>query len=327
MSPSDNFLPTDKDNVFTSFKFTTVDQMMYVERLRLKYEKEWGNGFKITFQGSREVDKPCGKLFYQPLHGTESPTQETDNDVKQLTNGNFYIGFQYQPGATYINTKQRRLTLNLDAPIFTVSHTCAPSNFLGNDYLSNYTEVGVYKRFWCGSWGKIDNYLKGGAQWNKVPFPLLSMPEVNLSYIMEDHTFNLVNNMEFLNDRFVSLMTSWDMNGKILNRIPLIKRLKWREYIGCNVLWGTLTKKNNPAYRDFGDNSLFYFPGHFDGTGRFTYSSYMMDKNKPYVEVIVGIHNIFKLLHVEYVRRLTYTSDKYIKVHKWGIRFMARVTF
>ena len=32
-------------------------------------------------------------------------------------------------------------------------------------------------------------------------------------------------------------MCSWDMNGKIINRILLILQLKWREYIGANVLW------------------------------------------------------------------------------------------
>ena len=52
------------------------------------------------------------------------------------------------------------------------------------------------------------------------------MPAANLSYIVEDETFNLINNMEFLNDRYASLDASWDLNGKIFNRIPLLKKLK-----------------------------------------------------------------------------------------------------
>lgn len=40
------------------------------------------------------------------------------------------------------------------------------------------------------------------------------MPAANLSYIVEDNTFSLIDNMEFLNDRYVSAMVSWDMNGK-----------------------------------------------------------------------------------------------------------------
>ena len=50
-----------------------------------------------------------------------------------------------------------------------------------------------------------------------------------------------------------------------------------------------------------------------------------MDYKKPYVEVIAGIHNIFKLCHIEYVRRLTYTDTP--GVDKWGIRGMFRITF
>ena len=59
-----------------------------------------------------------------------------------------------------------------------------------------------------------------------MPFPLLIMPAANLSYIIQDETFNLVNNMEFLNDRYASLHVSWDLNGKLLNRVRLVKRLK-----------------------------------------------------------------------------------------------------
>ena len=86
---------------------------------------------------------------------------------------------------------------------------------------------------------KVENALlslKGGIQWNKVPFPLLIMPAANLSYIIQDGTFNLINNMEFLNDRYASLDVSWNMQGKLFNRIPLIKKLKWREFIGVKCL-------------------------------------------------------------------------------------------
>ena len=67
------------------------------------------------------------------------------------------------------------------------------------------------------------------------------------------------------------------------------------------------------------------FPGHYDAAGNFHTSSYVMDKKKPYVEVSVGIHNIFKLLHVEYVRRLNYNDLP--TANKWGIRFMIRTVF
>ena len=301
MAPSDKYMPTDKDNVFTAFKWTTVDKMMFYNRQKLafEYEQEWG--LKTLAYIKREVNEAAGNIEFgrQKLNTTELSLQ-----------------LQLAPGRTYINTKQRRLPINLDAPVFGLGHTLGIKGFLGGDYRYNLTEASIYKRFWVGSWGKIDTYLKAGAQWNKVPFPLLIMPAANLSYIVEDGTFNLINNMEFLNDRYASLDVSWDLNGKILNRIPLLQKLKWREYIGVKCLWGDLTDKNNPMLpENVGDPELWQFPQ----------GSYVMDPKRPYVELIAGVHNIFKLLHVEYVRRLNY---KYLPTaHKDGIRFMVRMTF
>lgn len=323
MSPSDKFMPTDKDNVFTSFKWDKVDHMMYYENYRLFYDREWNNGLRFTTFFRRSKNTPTASLFYQPLNGTNVPDASGQN-ITNFVTSEFNVGVRYQPGATWINTKQRRIAANNDAPIFALNHTVGIKNLFGGQYNYNYTEAEIYKRFWVGSWGKIDNDIRAGVQWNKVPFPLLIMPAANLSYIMEDNTFNLINNMEFLNDRFVSYMLSWDINGKILNRIPLIKKLKWREYIGCNVLWGMLSDKNNP-YCNPNDKNLFYFPGRFNSDGSYTAISHVMDKKVPYVEAIVGIHNIFKLLHIEYVRRLTYIDRP--GTSKWGIRFMFRATF
>lgn len=323
MSPSDKFMPTDKDNVFTSFKWDKVDHMMYYENYRLFYDREWNNGLRFTTFFRRSKNTPTASLFYQPLNGTNVPDASGQN-ITNFVTSEFNVGVRYQPGATWINTKQRRIAANNDAPIFALNHTVGIKNLFGGQYNYNYTEAEIYKRFWVGSWGKIDNDIRAGVQWNKVPFPLLIMPAANLSYIMEDNTFNLINNMEFLNDRFVSYMVSWDINGKILNRIPLIKKLKWREYIGCNVLWGMLSDKNNPYYNP-NDKNLFYFPGRFNSDGSYTAISHVMDKKVPYVEAIVGIHNIFKLLHIEYVRRLTYIDRP--GTSKWGIRFMFRATF
>ena len=325
MSPSDRFVPTDKDNVFISFKWTTVDHMQYYQRYHLTYDKEWENGLRINMQMKHEVNEPTGALFYQSLDGKGGPSTDPSLYKKDITTAEVGFGVKYQPGATWINTKQRRLSTNLDSPIYSLQHTVGIKGVLGGEYNYNLTEATVYKRFWLRSWGKMDFFIKGGVQWNKVPFPLLITPPANLSYIMEDNTFNLIDNMEFMNDRYGLMIFSWDLNGKILNRIPLIKRLKWREYIGCNVLWGTLTDKNNPFLAEnANDKELFYFPGNFRNDGSFYYNSRVMDPKVPYVELVAGIHNIFKLLHVEYVHRMNYIRPD---TQKWGIRFMLRVTF
>lgn len=312
MSPTDKFLKTDKDNVFVSFKTSTVDQMSYVRNISLKYENETQFGLKTTVELKNSKDEPTGGLSY--ILNDDKRTFIPDIQTMEAS-----LAFRYAPGETFVNTKQRRIPVSFDAPVFTLSHTTGFKGVLGGEYNYNLTEVGLYKRFWFSSWGKIDMFVKGGAQWNKVPFPLLIMPAANLSYILQRETFNLINNMEFLNDRYASLDVTWDMNGKVFNRIPLLKKLKWREAIGFKMLYGHLTDKNNPLKRP-GDHELFLFPTR---DGRPT--SFVMDPKTPYMEFSVGIHNIFKILHIDYVRRLNYLHHP--DANKWGVRFMVMMTF
>ena len=312
MSPTDKFLKTDKDNVFVSFKTSTVDQMSYVRNIALKYENETQFGLKTTVEVKHSTDEPTGGLAY--ITNDDQKTLVPEIQTMEAS-----LAFRYAPGETFVNTKQRRIPVSIDAPVFTLSHTTGFKGVLGGEYNFNLTEVGLYKRFWFSSWGKIDMFVKGGAQWNKVPFPLLIMPAANLSYILQRETFNLINNMEFLNDRYASLDVSWDLNGKIFNRIPLLKKLKWREAIGFKMLYGHLTDKNNPMKHP-GDSELFLFPTR---DGRPT--SFVMDPKTPYMECSVGIHNIFKILHIDYVRRLNYLDHP--DANKWGVRFMVMMTF
>ncbi|KXB51739.1 hypothetical protein HMPREF1870_00027 [Bacteroidales bacterium KA00344] len=321
-SPSDKFVHTDKDNVFTAFKWATVDKMMFYNRQQLLFEYEYEWGFKTMLGLKTEENEAAGRLFFNNLSSGVDfvfPDNVAAGDL--LHNGKMRttelrLELTLAPGRTYINTKQRRTPINLDAPVFKVGHTIGLNKFLGGDYKYNYTEASIYKRFWMKSWGKIDTHVKAGAQWNRVPYPLLIMPAANLSYIVEDETFNLINNMEFLNDRFASLDVSWDMNGKLFNRIPLLKKLKWREYFGVKCLWGKLTDKNNPTLpQNAGNATLMQFPE----------GCYVMDPKRPYVELIAGIHNIFRILHVEYVHRCNYNDLP--TSNRNGVRFMMRMTF
>lgn len=330
-SPSDKFMHTDKDNVFTSFKWAEVNEMMFYNRQEITFEREEDWGFKTTVAMKTEENEACGTLFFTPMADWTRWNGETATagiadmpgtvgtalpPSRRFRTTELRAELRFAPGETYINTKQRRLKINLDAPVFTLSHTLGLKDVLGGDYSYNYTELSLYKRFWMNSWGKIDCYVRGGVQWNKVPFPLLCMPATNLSYIIQDYTFQLINNMEFLNDRFVSADVSWDFNGKLFNRVPLLKKLKWREYVAVKCLWGDLSDKNNPYLaQNANDATLMMFP-----TG-----SSLMNPKEPYVELSLGIHNIFKIVHVEYVRRLNYLDLP--TAHKHGVRFMIRMTF
>ena len=305
-SPSDENLLHNKDNFFMTFRAATQDEMFLYHRQKLAftYETDWGFRFNtsLRFQSNRTV----GNLHYYHLDGTE---------VKKIRMTDLNVGINYNPGVTYVNTKQQRLPINLDSPEIGLSHTMGFRGFMGGQYHSNITKLSIYKRQWLGSWGYLDFHAIGQAQWNKVPFPMLILPPINLSYFEQETTISLMNDWEFLNDRQVFWALSWDMNGKLLNRIPLIKKLKWREWFAIKGVWGHLTDKNNPYLeKNQGDERLFKFPK----------NSHVMN-DTPYWECVAGVHNIFKFFSVEYVRRLTYLNNN--NIDKWGIRFGFMMSF
>lgn len=305
-SPSDENLLHNKDNFFMTFRAATQDEMFLYHRQKLAftYETDWGFRFNtsLRFQSNRTV----GNLHYYHLDGTE---------VKKIRMTDLNVGINYNPGVTYVNTKQQRLPINLDSPEIGLSHTMGFKGFMGGQYHSNITKLSIYKRQWLGSWGYLDFHAIGQAQWNKVPFPMLILPPINLSYFEQETTISLMKDWEFLNDRQVFWALSWDMNGKLLNRIPLIKKLKWREWFAIKGVWGHLTDKNNPYLeKNQRDGRLFKFPK----------NSHVMN-DTPYWECVAGVHNIFKFFSVEYVRRLTYLNNN--NIDKWGIRFGFMMSF
>lgn len=287
MAPTDRFLDTDKDNVFAAMKWTSVERMMFYNRQQLSFEYETLWGLKSTLRAKTERDTPAGDIDFLPFRSTE-----------------LYGELRFSPGEGYMNTKQRRLPVNLNAPVFTLGHTIGFKGLLGSDYRFHMTEASIYKRFPLNSWGKMDCRLKGAVQWSEVPYMLLVMPEANLSYIMSENTFELVNDMEFLSDRYASAIVNWDLNGKLFNCLPLIRSLKWREWIAVRCMWGSLSEKNSR-----------HLPS----------NTFSLRSSTPYWELSLGIHNIFKLFHVEYVRRLNYLDLP--TAHKHGVRLMLHMKF
>ena len=118
--------------------------------------------------------------------------------------------------------------------------------FLDSSYDYQRTELGVQKRLWFSAFGFVDVIGIAGKVWNKVPYPLLILPNANLTYTIQPEAYTNMNAIEFINDEYISWDVTYYMNGLILNRLPLIKKLKWREVLCFRGLWGHLTNKNYP---------------------------------------------------------------------------------
>ena len=129
-------------------------------------------------------------------------------------------------------------------------------------------------------------------------------------------SYNLMNFLEFVSDKYVSLNFDHYFNGFIFNKIPLLKKLKWREVATFKILYGSIRSENDPQQNP----AVFAFPVNDAGVAT-TYSL----RKEPYMEASVGIANIFKLIRVDVVKRLSYLDHP--EVAKWGIRARFKFDF
>lgn len=308
-TPGQDFLFTSKDNIFVAWKVgEPVTKMQYIHKSVLQYEKEWLNGLTWKSWIMNQNNEAAGTLQY-------IKRDESGNlyHIKDFTTSEIGTQLRFAPGERAYNGrsgKESVFNLSKDAPVFKLSHQLGIKGVLGGDYNYNHTEISAEKRIWLSSFGHIDAQVKAGKVWDKVPFPLLILPNTNQSITIQPEAFHMMNALEFVTDQYVSFNATYYLKGWILNRIPGIKWLRLREVLSFNMIYGGLTDKNNPTLTP----GLFLLP---DGTQPLG--------STPYMECSVGLENIFKILRIDYYRRLTYLDHPDIK--KGGIRIALRFTF
>ena len=308
-TPGQDFLFTSKDNIFVAWKVgEPVTKMQYIRKSVLHDEKEWLNGLTWKSWIMNQNNEAAGTLQY-------IKRDESGNlyHIKDFTTSEIGTQLRFAPGERAYNGrsgKESVFNLSKDAPVFKLSHQLGIKGVLGGDYNYNHTEISAEKRIWLSSFGHIDAQVKAGKVWDKVPFPLLILPNTNQSVTIQPEAFHMMNALEFVTDQYVSFNATYYLKGWILNRIPGIKWLRLREVLSFNMIYGGLTDKNNPTLTP----GLFLLP---DGTQPLG--------STPYMECSVGLENIFKILRIDYYRRLTYLDHPDIK--KGGIRIALRFTF
>lgn len=308
-----NYLHTNKDNIFLSLKRKKDDKIGYIKKAEFTYTREFYNHFSYNVTLRNRKDIASHLVPFEQTITTDAGTQR--NFVKELTQSEVELKLRWAPKEKFTQTKWNRYRVQPEHPVFTLTHTAGIKGVLGSDYNYQHTEFSFEKRFWFSAFGYTDCIIKAGKVWNEVPFPLLIMPNANLSYTIQKESYDLMNAMEFFNDEYFSWDLTYYMNGLIFNRLPLIRKLNWREVITCRGMYGRLSDKNRPDPLNTGN--LYKFPYEND--------EYHYLAGKPYVEVAVGIENIFRVLRVDYVRRITYTDLP--GIDKNGIRIQFHIQF
>jgi len=119
-----------------------------------------------------------------------------------------------------------------------------------------------------------------------------------------------------VSDEYIAVFVEHHFNGFLFNKIPLFKRLKFREIISFKAINGNLSAKNNPNLTE----GLMLFPTDSEGNP----TTFTLTED-PYIEVSAGIGNIFKVFRVDIVKRVTYLNNP--GVSEFGIRARFKVDF
>lgn len=298
-----HYLFTNQDNIFLSLKRTPDNKLTYRRLTKLSYKLEMLNGLTITAILKHKIQEATEYLPFENGYGQV---------FSHYNIPSIELSLRYAPGETFYQMRSERVPINMDAPVFMLTHEYGPCGFLSSNFTLNKTEFSIQKRFWFSAFGYTDIIVKAAKVWSKVPYPELLWPNANLSYTIQPESYPLMNAMEFAVDQQISWdMTYWG-NGILFNRIPLINKLKLREVITFRGIWGDLTDKNNPAK----NNTLYQFP----------FMSFAKPIGKiPYIEAGVGIDNILTILRVDYIWRLTYRNTP--NSSKSGLRIALHFTF
>jgi len=299
-----HYLFTNPDNIFLSPKRMTNRKMTYRRSTNLIYTLEKRSGFSFEIEAKLERQQASRWIDFRFSDGT----------VKNHYNQNsLLVRFRYAPGETFYQSASQRLPINMDAPVFMLTHEFGPKGFFGSDFTINKTEISFQKRFWFSAFGYLDAIVRGAKIWSKVYYPALTWANANLSYTIQPESFSLMQPMEFATDQYLSWDLTYWLNGLILNRIPIVKKAKLREVVSFKGYWGSLSDKNNPKKNR--DIPLFPADANVRTMG-----------SKPYMELSVGLDNIFTILRIDWVWRLTYRESLPWK-DKYGIRIALHFSF
>ena len=304
--PGQTLENTAPNNILTSFNRGVFDKMYYKRSFGISYINESNAG--VTYQVGLQQRQltPAGSLRFN----------RTDLDGKPLSNltltaNEASINFRYAPNEEYFQGQTYRKRIVNKYPVFGLHYTYGVANDGTSAYM-NYHNVSadVFKRFYLAPIGRTDVRLEAGRIFGKnLSYPLLHVFQANQTLNYEQFGFNQMNYLEFISDKYVFLNVEHAFDGFFLNKIPLVKKLKWREFLMFKAVYGGLDAANNPLLNP----SVYAYPT--DANGQSLTHGF---KTQPYMEAGFGIGNIFKVFRVDVTRRLNYLDNP--NTSKWRVQ-------
>lgn len=291
-----------EDNILSSFlRRTPNNKLTDVEMFQTSYEREWITGFTNELFFTHRAMRPVGALEYRRFN----PDPEigfTDDEVINTSEVSLYTRFAYKE--KYVDGEFERISLGSKYPILELQLGFGIKDFLDGDYNYQKFEIAVSDDINIGIFGYTNFRVTAGKYFGTLPYTLLEIHNGNETYFLDARAFNLMNFFEFISDEYSTTMLTHHFDGFFLNKFPLLRKLKWREVISFRAVAGNLSDKHKAEII----------------TPENTY-----ELDVPYMEVGIGIENIFKIIRIDGLKRLNYLEHP--GVSEYGIRGTLELSF
>ncbi|MCX6306211.1 MAG: DUF5686 family protein [Bacteroidetes bacterium] len=274
------------DNILSSlFHRGANNKLTMVREYRVSYEHEWHPGFINTIHLTHREVFPLGSTEFIVFPGTKSDPLYMNSIYTSEIRIDTRLSFRER----FLAAEFTRVTISSVYPIIQLSYIYGIPRVFKSDYEYHKLVLNVSEWFNFATIGWSKYIVEAGKIWGTLPYPLLRIHDGNQTFFYDEYSSNLMNYYEFASDAWVSATYSHHFGGLLFNKIPLIRKLKWREVAHVRAVYGTLSDKN-------ADYSLF--PGNLRSFAR-----------QPYWEAGAGIENIFKIIRIDAVWRMSHLHD------------------
>ncbi len=280
------------DNFFASYLRRNPNyKLTLVDDFTAYYEKEWIQGFSntITFNHKR--------IFATRYIPFILPQDTGYLFLPKIINTELSLNTRYAKGERYIMGEFLRTSIGTSNPVLNLDVALGLKNVLNSGY--NYVKLkfSISQKVPLHPLGYFRYNLEMGKIFGTLPYPLLHLHEGNETYLFDRYSFNMMNYYEFASDQYLSLFLEHHFQGLLFNKLPLFRRLKWREVVSAKGVIGSLDSKHE---------ILMPFPEGLNGLGG------------PYLETSLGIENILKFFRIDAMWRHTHRKNPNIQT--FGIR-------
>lgn len=296
----ENFLR--RDNMFTSlFRTSPPLKLIMVDDWEAYYDREWFTGFSNRLSVRYFDMTPAGDFTFNRT----VPESLDTTSVPGVTSAEVSLKARFAYKEQFLYGEFTRVSLGSRYPVVEVEYGLGVEGVFDSQYNYHRAKVTVSNKFLLGIFGNLRMKFEVGKYWGDIPYPLLKVHAGNETFFSSESAFNLMNFYEFVSDQYALGWLEYHLEGFILNRIPLMRKLKWREVVGARSVIGSLGEAStNEMLLPENSHSLY------DG---------------PYTEVNVGIENIFKFFRVEGLWRLNYRDHD--QISNFGLRIRMSIQF